>query len=336
MSAKRLDYIDAAKAIAIILVIIGHSNWLSAIPRVGGLIYSFHMPLFFIISGFFWKYTEIGTSLKKYAKAYLWPYLVICLFIFVADCIGCFREGGNFCNMPEMFFLKCLWASNWEKDILFGEIPRIGAAWFLFALFWGCFMLTLITKHFKSIERLLAVLMFVSFSLISIDFIEFPFSLQAGMLALLFIYVGTKIKEYQWVNRVQTISPFMKACTFCFWVIVTVGKGGVDLGSSNLGFSIVGFVNSLFAFFIVISLCVKYNCKGGWLGRNTLYVLAAHILTYEYFKAFGWETTMLSYSPLINLFIEIIINITCSLSGGYLLSKMQLFKFPQYNRELKI
>ena len=83
-------------------------------------------------------------------------------------------------------------------------------------------------------------------------------------------------------------------------------------------------------------MCVKYNCKGGWLGRNTLYVLAAHILTYEYFKAFSWETTMLSYSPLINLFIEIIINITCSLSGGYLLSKMQLFKFPQYNRELKI
>ena len=55
MSAKRLDYIDAAKAIAIILVIIGHSNWLSAIPRVGRMIYSFHMPLFFIISGFFWK-----------------------------------------------------------------------------------------------------------------------------------------------------------------------------------------------------------------------------------------------------------------------------------------
>lgn len=69
MSAKRLDYIDAAKAIAIILVIIGHSNWLSAIPRVGRMIYSFHMPLFFIISGFFWKYTEIGTSLKKICKS---------------------------------------------------------------------------------------------------------------------------------------------------------------------------------------------------------------------------------------------------------------------------
>lgn len=82
-------------------------------------------------------------------------------------------------------------------------------------------------------------------------------------------------------------------------------------------------------------MCIKYNFKGGWLGRNTLYVLAAHILTYEYLKAFGLESTMLSYSPIINLFIEIVINISCSLGGGYLLSKMQLFKLPQYNREPK-
>lgn len=335
MSKNRLDYIDAAKAIAIILVIIGHSNWLGAIPRVGGIIYSFHMPLFFIISGFFWKYTEIWTSFKKYAKAYLWPYLVICLLILVADCIGCFREDGNFQNMSEIFIIKSLWASNWEKDIILGNIPRIGAAWFLFALFWGCFMLTVITKYFKSLERLLAVLMFVSFSLISIGFIELPFSFQAGMLALLFIYLGTKIKEFQYVNRVLAISPFMKGCVFCFWIVVSVGKGGVDLGSSNLGFSIVGFVNSLFAFFIVICLCVRYKLKGGWLGRNTLYVLAAHILTYEYLKAFGWEATMLPFPPIVNLLIEIVINISCSLCGGYLLSKMQLLKFPFYNREPK-
>lgn len=84
MSAKRLDYIDAAKAIAIILVIIGHSNWLSAIPRVGRMIYSFHMPLFFIISGFFWKYTEIGTSLKNMQK-------LICGLILLFVCLFCSR-----------------------------------------------------------------------------------------------------------------------------------------------------------------------------------------------------------------------------------------------------
>lgn len=226
MSEKRLDYIDAAKAVAIILVIIGHSNWLGAIPRVDGLIYSFHMPLFFIISGFFWKYNNTKTSCRKYAKAYLWPYLVICIFIFIADSIGCFRVEGSYAHMLQISIIKSLWASNWEKDILFGEIPRIGAAWFLFALFWGMFLLELISKYFKSLEVLLIVLMCASFSLISIDIIEFPFSFQAGMLALLFIYVGTKIKEFQIVNKVQNITPFTKICVCSFWLMVSVVKGG--------------------------------------------------------------------------------------------------------------
>lgn len=37
---NRIHYVDAAKAIAIILVIIGHCYWNSAIPRLGKLIYS--------------------------------------------------------------------------------------------------------------------------------------------------------------------------------------------------------------------------------------------------------------------------------------------------------
>lgn len=49
---QRLDYIDAAKAIAIILVIIGHCYWVGAVPRLRNIIYSFHMPLFFVVSGF--------------------------------------------------------------------------------------------------------------------------------------------------------------------------------------------------------------------------------------------------------------------------------------------
>ena len=42
---KRLKYVDIAKGIAIIMVIIGHST--SGVLR--GTIFSFHMPLFFLI-----------------------------------------------------------------------------------------------------------------------------------------------------------------------------------------------------------------------------------------------------------------------------------------------
>lgn len=49
MGSKRLDWIDIAKGIAIILVIVGHT-----VPNPSPLrhaIFSFHMPVFFILAG---------------------------------------------------------------------------------------------------------------------------------------------------------------------------------------------------------------------------------------------------------------------------------------------
>ena len=55
-ASKRINYIDLAKGIAILCVIIGHT--FSAYDQGNILvqfIYSFHMPLFFILSGWFVK-----------------------------------------------------------------------------------------------------------------------------------------------------------------------------------------------------------------------------------------------------------------------------------------
>ena len=52
--AIRLDYLDKAKGILIILVVIGHI-WQSG--PVFNIIYAFHMPAFFFISGLFSKKT---------------------------------------------------------------------------------------------------------------------------------------------------------------------------------------------------------------------------------------------------------------------------------------
>ena len=52
LSKERIKWIDCVKGIAIILVIIGHSI---SISLVRGLIFSFHMPLFFILSSMTFK-----------------------------------------------------------------------------------------------------------------------------------------------------------------------------------------------------------------------------------------------------------------------------------------
>ncbi len=47
MSEKRIEWIDVLKGIGIILVILGHTHVLFRT-----YIFSFHMPLFFFISGY--------------------------------------------------------------------------------------------------------------------------------------------------------------------------------------------------------------------------------------------------------------------------------------------
>lgn len=66
--AKRIEWIDVAKAISIILVIFGHAikktNWVH-LDFIVYTIYSFHMALFFVLSGWTLKYRENLTEIKS-------------------------------------------------------------------------------------------------------------------------------------------------------------------------------------------------------------------------------------------------------------------------------
>lgn len=71
----RTLWIDACRGIAIILVLLGHNN-----PPFVRTIYGFHMPLFFILSGYVYKDKHTNMSLKdeiiSLLKGYIIPYLI--------------------------------------------------------------------------------------------------------------------------------------------------------------------------------------------------------------------------------------------------------------------
>jgi fucose 4-O-acetylase-like acetyltransferase len=71
---ERNDTIDIMKGIGIISVVLGHCGLLP--PKIIHFIYSFHMPLFFIIAGYFYKERGVVASLQKDAKRLLFPYVV--------------------------------------------------------------------------------------------------------------------------------------------------------------------------------------------------------------------------------------------------------------------
>lgn len=85
MNNKRYNWLDSAKTIGILLVVLGH------IPSEYGYkwaIFLFHMPLFFMLSGYLYKFVDVKSEFKRCCKSLLIPYLIYSLALFGLWVIG--------------------------------------------------------------------------------------------------------------------------------------------------------------------------------------------------------------------------------------------------------
>lgn len=113
MKNERLYYIDVIRGIAIFLVVLGHTyrgnmvqNWL----------YSFHMPLFFFISGWLYRgeyrtIAELKVFVCKKARSFLWPYLIFlllnyCYWLIVERHFRSFDQGPLW-FLPVLLMVEC-------------------------------------------------------------------------------------------------------------------------------------------------------------------------------------------------------------------------------------
>ncbi len=128
---KRVEYIDIAKGIGIILVVFGHVVRNNTYPMPGALffdefIYSFHMPLFFVISGLCIKKSKqiSKETINKMATAYLIPYaiwtiLYMLAFLLVEKVIGPdaamvnrIAHAVSICGLAPLWFLLALFMAE--------------------------------------------------------------------------------------------------------------------------------------------------------------------------------------------------------------------------------
>lgn len=119
MASKRILYLDVVKAVAITLVCIGHAPLLVTMGRPSILrewIYSFHMPLFMMLSGFFSLHAlqkPFGEFITTKTKQLLIPaFSISALTILTCYIIGWgnFRETARAETIGGMWFLRTLFA----------------------------------------------------------------------------------------------------------------------------------------------------------------------------------------------------------------------------------
>ena len=80
---KRVDWIDVAKGVAILLVCVGHTQ-LAQIAALNSWITSFHMSFFFFVAGYCYnpdKYKSYSAYAVRKFKALGYPYFMLCLFV---------------------------------------------------------------------------------------------------------------------------------------------------------------------------------------------------------------------------------------------------------------
>lgn len=120
-TASRILYWDIAKGIAIILMVLGHTDCL---PPIRGAIFSFHMPFFIIANGYFIKYYDVKKTFHKSIKTLLYPYFVICMLSAVIYTILQSKNG-----MPLECFL-------WKIKAMIGGISKVSTRFYTFDSVW--------------------------------------------------------------------------------------------------------------------------------------------------------------------------------------------------------
>jgi fucose 4-O-acetylase-like acetyltransferase len=152
--SKRIEYLDIARGIGILLVVLGHNDFEVISLFIHQVIYSFHIPLFFFLSGYF-----INTSIpffeffKKRFNALLKPYLFTIFLIYftsisfekmsfqtaIGRIVKSLYGSGHYIDWVQLWFLPHLFVVSLYAFIFITVVSKLRNRW----VTWGILLATL-------------------------------------------------------------------------------------------------------------------------------------------------------------------------------------------------
>ncbi len=266
---QRVEFLDVAKFIGLVLVLFCH------IPYPEGnfhiWVYSFHMPLFFFISGVFFspeKFTVVKSVVKLLVPFVLFN-LIACLISFLIGSIF----SGSF-KLPML---------HWNA-MLHGGYP-IGSSWFLLSLCIIRVFIGLLLKWSNNFVLIgLSLLVMALFLLTQDDKTWSVLSIGPSVLGLPFYLTGFYMKD-----AVVDIRHFNKWYMSVAAVVLSIlalynGQVGIhatDYGRNILLFFVFGVVGTL----AVISLSAWIHLPRRLVAvfmDGALFFICMHTLIFEY------------------------------------------------------
>jgi fucose 4-O-acetylase-like acetyltransferase len=341
MQTERVHWIDIARGIGIIFIIYAH---MLGSHDFRYLFYSFHIPLFFFLSGVVYNHQKYGnflTFFKKSVRSLLVPYFIFAFIMFFLWAIG--LKTYNIFS-PEIIrqFLSIFYANSNNGLMLFNDV-----LWFLPTLFVTRILFASVANFLVKAKALVFVLLLFSvfgylFSIFASN-IKLPLGTETAISAVTFYGAG-----FLWNQSEKAKQLLSKYKYFLFVSLLIVEAIVATIDFNAYGHQIdmrLDHLNNYFFFYIAafsgifawISFSVALN-KNSWLekvGRNSLILFVWHPAVFTYFGVILNAVLGLGLIKNIRLFIPLVytvISITVILSVNSLYNKLKLTYLPLLSR----
>lgn len=288
----RVKWVDSVKGIAILLTIVGHTvsyNLYGSSLR--GLIFSFHMPLFFILSCYTYKPSASVEQFKGKAKHAFQHLIGPAIFVYgLNTLITCVRTQPDILSLHywKNLVYTFLFASGVSLTFNGFDVAQMGIPWFFFALFIGRSVFDYLHLAFPAIQ-LPAIVALIGFSGIFFGKFQWlPFSMDIALAAMPFFYFGFCMKKSNLQEKASSkfliwglvwlVTLFLAFPHYEEWTYL-------ELAVRRYNFFPISYLTAIAGTMCLSEFCIILEQHFDiilkpftYLGRNSLYVLCVHIL----------------------------------------------------------
>lgn len=265
---QRDRYLDALKGVGIFLMIIGH-----VMSPIRNMIFSFHMPLFFFISGYLYKDRDTKNILVRNAKKVLLPYTLTCLFIWLCFVLK---------DQNWQWGISILLANG--TDSVWGfEGLMVGPLWFLV-----CYMDAILGLHYvlmikeKIIQLLVILSLWILAYIIKIKFGLQPLDILNAAPAMCCLWMGYCLKEEKIEKVIFSIWAFIAG--IAIWVICLL-YGNLSMAGLTYKLWLLQLIGAFYATAVLYKMLSAQKLRGGgqvftYFGQLSLVILCVHTVDY--------------------------------------------------------
>lgn len=300
-------WIDIAKGIGILLIIIGHSPFSQFIKDV---IYTFHIPLFFFISGYLFNWGKYKKNINQFLvnkiKRLVIPYFLTNIIILSTFYLLSYFKIYKFKSNLSIKCLIGIFYGNGaplNPSTIFTNTINI-PSWFLVCLFCGFIILCIIAYSHEKYGISFSCCLCLFLILIGFEiskYLYLPWGLDISCVSMIFMFSGYLMNYYN-IHPFQNVSEknYINLLLILILFVLIKINGSVDMNMRNYANPLVFAIGGLLGTHITIELSKEIAKKENSLsklfiftGKNSLTILLYHTFTPRLFL------------NLINIFIDV-------------------------------